>query len=229
MSEESTENNWVIIDSFFRDNKKALVAHQLDSFNDFVQTKIPNIIKSFNPIITYKEDISGGSDVKKFLHEIYVYVGGENANKIYIHKPIIEENNTTKLLFPNTARLRNYDYSSHISVDVHIKYVTNEPSGTKTETKIFEKVNIGKIPIMLGSKYCALYDANPDYLSAVGECRHDNGGYFIVNGAEKIVMTMEKMVDNKVLVFTKKDPSYDEGIIYSAQINSRRQDSLIED
>ena len=66
-----SENNWVIIDSFFRDNEKFLVSHQLDSFNDFIQYKIPNIIKSFNPIITYKEDISENSNTKKFLHEIY--------------------------------------------------------------------------------------------------------------------------------------------------------------
>lgn len=217
-NKSENEKEWVIIDSYFRDNKNALVSHHLDSFNDFIQNKIPNIIKSFNPIITYKEDISGGSDVKKFLHEIYVYVGGENADKIYIHKPVIEENNTTKLLFPNTARLRNYDYSSHISVDVHIKYVTNEASGTKTETKVFEKVNIGKLPIMLGSKYCALYDANPDYLSAIGECRYDNGGYFIVNGKEKVVIAQESICNNRIFIVKNKE---DDSYIYTAKVKSK--------
>jgi len=37
-------------------------------------------------------------------------------------------------------------------------------------------------------------------------------------------MSIEKMVDNKILVFTKKDPSFENGLIYSAQINSRRND-----
>jgi len=210
-----SENNWVIIDSFFRDNEKFLVSHQLDSFNDFIQYKIPNIIKSFNPIITYKEDISENSTTKKFLHEIYVYIGGENGDKIYINKPIIDEN---KLLFPNTARLRNYDYSSYISVDVHIKYVTNEPSGVKTETKVFEKITIGKIPIMLGSKYCALYNANPDYLTSIGECRYDNGGYFIINGKEKVVIAQESICNNRIFITKNKE---DESYTYTAKVKSK--------
>jgi DNA-directed RNA polymerase II subunit RPB2 len=45
-----------------------------------------------------------------------------------------------------------------------------------------------------------------------------------VGGQEKVVMSMEKMVDNKILVFSKKDPSYENGLIYTAQINSRRND-----
>ena len=73
---------------------------------------------------------------------------------------------------------------------------------------------------MVKSKYCSTH-IKQDLKS---ECRFDPGGYFIVNGAEKIVMSMEKMVDNKILVFSKKESTYDNGLIYIAQINSRRND-----
>ena len=73
---------------------------------------------------------------------------------------------------------------------------------------------------MVKSKYCST-NIKQDLK---GECRYDPGGYFIVGGAEKVVMSMEKMVDNKILIFSKKDTSVDGGLIYTAQINSRRND-----
>ena len=73
---------------------------------------------------------------------------------------------------------------------------------------------------MIKSKYCTT-SIKKDLL---GECKYDPGGYFIVNGQEKAVMSIEKMVDNKVLVFTKNDPTYEGGKIYTAHINSRVDD-----
>jgi len=79
---------------------------------------------------------------------------------------------------------------------------------------------VANIPIMVKSKYCSTHIKK----DSKNECKYDPGGYFIVNGAEKIVMSMEIMASNKVLVFTKKDPSFEGGLIYSAQINSRKNE-----
>ena len=73
---------------------------------------------------------------------------------------------------------------------------------------------------MIKSKYCTTTIKKDLHK----ECKYDPGGYFIVNGAEKVVLSMEKIVDNKVLIFTKKDASYEDGLIYIAQINSKKND-----
>ena len=83
-----------------------------------------------------------------------------------------------------------------------------------------KNIAIGNIPIMVKSKYCTTSIKN----DLLGECKYDPGGYFIVNGQEKVVMTIEKMVDNKVLVFTKNDPTFEGGKIYTSHINSRKDD-----
>ena len=56
------------------------------------------------------------------------------------------------------------------------------------------------------------------------ECRYDLGGHFIVNGNEKVIMSVEKMVDNKILVFTKKDTTFENNIMYMCQVNSKNED-----
>ena len=73
---------------------------------------------------------------------------------------------------------------------------------------------------MIKSKYCSTNIKKELH----GECKYDPGGYFIVNGAEKVIMSIEKPVDNKVVIYGKKELSYIGGILYTAQINSRKQD-----
>ena len=66
---------------------------------------------------------------------------------------------------------------------------------------------------MIRSKYCSL-QINQDYNKK--DCEYDPGGYFIVNGSEKFVLSMEKMVENKPLVFIKKDAGF---VNYKVKIN----------
>ena len=37
------KETWNVIESYFRDNKEFMVQHHIDSFNDFIQVKIPNL------------------------------------------------------------------------------------------------------------------------------------------------------------------------------------------
>jgi DNA-directed RNA polymerase II subunit RPB2 len=66
---------------------------------------------------------------------------------------------------------------------------------------------IGKLPIMLKSKYCILKDLDPDDLYAWNECPYDSGGYFIINGSEKVLIAQERSAANIVQVFRKPPPS----------------------
>jgi DNA-directed RNA polymerase beta subunit len=53
---------------------------------------------------------------------------------------------------------------------------------------------------MLKSKYCHLHGASKDELIEHGEDPDDLGGYFIVNGTEKVLIGVEDLAANKLLV-----------------------------
>lgn len=60
---------------------------------------------------------------------------------------------------------------------------------------------------MLRSSYCSLYNLSEKDLTELGECPYDQGGYFIVNGSEKVLIAQEKMSTNHVYVFKKRQPN----------------------
>ena len=80
----------------------------------------------------------------------------------------------------------------------------------------FEKVNLGSIPIMVHSKLCILRNLDITKLSEFGECPYDQGGYFIINGKEKVILSQEKKVNN-ILYINK---SSENNVIIQAIIKS---------
>lgn len=68
-----------------------------------------------------------------------------------------------------------------------------------------DKVLIGKVPVMVRSKFCHLSRmSKQEIVKDARECRYDQGGYFIVNGNEKVLVAQERMASNIVLVFKLK-------------------------
>ncbi|KAK3067172.1 DNA-dependent RNA polymerase II, partial [Teratosphaeriaceae sp. CCFEE 6253] len=67
-----------------------------------------------------------------------------------------------------------------------------------------ERVFIGKLPVMLKSKICTLRNRTEQELYAYQECPFDQGGYFIINGSEKVLIAQERSAANIVQVFKKK-------------------------
>jgi DNA-directed RNA polymerase II subunit RPB2 len=65
-------------------------------------------------------------------------------------------------------------------------------------------VFIGRVPIMVRSSYCSLKDKTELERIQFKECSFDQGGYFIINGGEKVLVAQEKMANNFVYVFEKK-------------------------
>jgi len=187
---------WNVIDNYFKDRKN-LVRHHIDSFNNFIKNEIPNIIEEINPIIS---EFDYDPESEKFLSEYYVKFG-----KIYVSKPVINEGDgTIKQMYPNDARLRNLTYASNIYIDIHHglkKYNPNDENYEDIEFPMISKKNFGKIPIMLQSDFCVLSDQTSKTRAEMGECEFDEGGYFIVNGSEKVIVCQENMCYNKVLIF----------------------------
>ena len=122
-----------------------------------------------------------------------------------LRKPTIFENNGAVLpMMPNDARMRNLTYASPLFVDVRVKTTfINHTDGDKRETqvRIFPNVHLGKIPVMIGSKFCHLNDQKHIHPLAIGECAEDYGGYFIIQGGERVIISQERMSENRPFVF----------------------------
>ena len=139
--------------------------------------------------------------------------------QIYLSKPTHwEKDGTPQPMMPNEARLRNLTYSAPLYVDIR-KTVTRE--GDDPVEELYAKSFIGKIPIMLRSTYCLLNNLSDRDLTELNECPLDPGGYFIINGSEKVLIAQEKMATNSVYVFKKKDSKY----AYTAEIRSYIENS----
>ena len=122
-----------------------------------------------------------------------------------------------KQMYPNEARLRNMTYASHIFCNIEVDFFkAGEQEDEKFASKRFENVPIGKIPIMLHSKACLLEGMPFDIKRQMGECPYDQGGYFIIDGAEKVIVSHERKAENKLYIVEKKDDS----VSFSAQIKS---------
>ena len=212
------DNNdlWNVIYSYFKDSDKNrnyyLVNHHLDSYNDFILNKIPRTLKESSPQTIF---LGRDSETKKYKYEIELYYGGVNSDKVYLSKPIIHnKDNTKKQMFPNEARLKNLNYSSHIFCDLDV--IIKVDGEQEEETITFQKISLGTIPIMLHSKICALYNHTSETLKNMGECPYEQGGYFIIDGKEKIIVSHERKAENKLYVQELNDDYYS----YSVNIKS---------
>lgn len=104
---------------------------------------------------------------------------------------------SARLMFPNDARLRDATYGSHIYVNVHVLFKVD---GIEIGEKKFSKHRIGILPIMLHSEACVLNGQSPTTLKEMGECPYDQGGYFIIDGKEKVIVARERQVINRLFI-----------------------------
>lgn len=104
---------------------------------------------------------------------------------------IIESNGDICKLNPKESRIRNITYMGNLYSDIHLNI--------KNKKDVLYKVHIGSIPIMVGSKLCN---------QTISSCPYDPGGYFIVTGSEKVIISQEKMVNNEFFIFDKKNAKY---------------------
>uniref|UniRef100_A0A672U329 DNA-directed RNA polymerase subunit beta n=1 Tax=Strigops habroptila TaxID=2489341 RepID=A0A672U329_STRHB len=146
--------------------------------------------------------------------------------QIYLSKPTHwERDGAPSPMMPNEARLRNLTYSAPLYVDITKTVIKEGEDQLQTQ---HQKTFIGKIPIMLRSTYCLLNGLTDRDLCELNECPLDPGGYFIINGSEKVLIAQEKMATNTVYVFAKKDSKYAyTGECRSCLENSSRPTSTI--
>lgn len=210
--------SWKLIDKYFKDNPQNLVAHHLESYNDFFDSGINNIFRENNPIRYIERE---QKDVAN-RNECLLYLGGKDGSKIYFGKPIIYDDNYSHYMYPNDARLRNMTYGITIHYDLDVEYIYYLNDERKEVTKTLEQIYLGRFPIMLQSKLCILKSLSRDVRFNMGECKNDYGGYFIIDGKEKSIICQEKFADNMLYIRANKaDDTYS----YSAEIRSVSEDA----
>jgi len=202
-----------LIDLFF-DERFQIYTYHYDSYNQFINEIIFKELED-NPNLIYE-------NVTK--EKIYKY--RLRYSNIQLKPPVDESSNDDNILFPEDARIKFLTYSSRLLVDVkQIQEIIDLETNEKIEKVIFEDkaVTIAKIPIMFRSNYCSTILKKDRQTT---ECSFDPGCYFIIKGSEKIIMSQERIIENKILVFSKKDPNFEDGITYSCQVNSKKVEDL---
>ena len=186
-----------LVDAFYRD--RSIVNHQIESYDDFLERRLQNIIDS--TMIGQEDEMERGF--------IYPEIEGYKIKfgKIKVGSPEVREaDGTRRPLQPMEARLRNLTYESPLTLEfIPVKdEVEYEP----------EEVKIGDLPVMLKSKACNLskyiIEKKKDHklteeeyykeLQKMQEDPLDPGGYFISNGTERVLITVEDLAPNRVLV-----------------------------
>ncbi|MCM1986493.1 DNA-directed RNA polymerase subunit B'' [Methanococcoides seepicolus] len=183
----------VLSEAYFTKDK--IVQHHIDSYDKFVKHGLQKIINEQGIIETDLEDI-------------YVKLG-----KIRVEHPVVKEaDGAIEKLYPNEARLRNLSYSAPLFLEMSV--VQNGEEGEPREAKV------GQLPVMIKSEICNLVGISDAEMIQHGEDPLDPGGYFIVNGTERVVMTLEDLAPNKIL--TELGERYGDSIEVSKVFSQRR-------
>lgn len=168
----TAEDKWNLLPAFLK--VKGLVKQHLDSFNYFVDDDLKKIIKA-------NEVILSDVDPEFYLKYVDIRIGKKSSSSARDY-----------LTPPHECRLRDMTYSAPIYVDIEY---------TRGRNIIMHKdVEIGRMPIMLRSNKCILYDADEKAMAKLNECPLDPGGYFIVNGTEKVILVQEQLSKNRIIV-----------------------------
>ena len=223
---------WKVIQRLFDDDPQMMVRHHIDSYNDFFGKGIFKIFRERNPIILQKEQ---DPDTQEFNLRCELYLGGKNGDKVYFGKPIIYDDDREHYMFPNEARLRNMTYGTTIHYDVDVVFkiaVSDESASTsggsgsgrriEVTTATLERILLGRFPIMIQSNLCILHGLEPKARFYMGECKNDYGGYFIIDGKEKTIISQEKFADNMLYI---RENNEDNIYTHAADIRTVSEDA----
>ncbi len=167
-----------LIKKFFEEN--SFVKSNIESFNFFVDKELNTVLEENKEI----EPTIIPPNVESFKIRL---------DKIWVTKPeITEADGSKRNIFPAEARLRKLSYAAPIFIEVsaHVNEVQRESFTSQ----------IGSLPIMLHSTYCHLNKLSRQELIEKGEDPNEPGGYFIINGTERVLVNIEDLGANRFLV-----------------------------
>ncbi len=166
---------WPIINDILR--REGVARQHLNSYNEFIERGLQSIIDEVNEI-----------EIETAEYPYKIKLG-----KIKMQQPrIMELDGSITHVAPVEARLRNLTYASPIMLECSIV-----EEGKTLESRF---IHIGDMPVMVKSNACMLHNYSESKLVDVGEDPKDPGGYFIINGSERVIVGLEDLSYNKIIV-----------------------------
>ncbi len=176
----SVDDRWLIMKKFFEE--KGLVRQHLDSYNRFVNELLNEILEENREIPIAN---IGKAELEKFEDGRYFKAG----------KPVVRViEGYDKEITPMESRLRNLTYAAPIEIKISIK----DPYGNIIQQPTV--IKLMDLPVMLKSDLDPLSRMTTRELVEIGEDPKDPGGYFIINGSEKVLIAQEDLASNNILV-----------------------------
>ncbi|KAJ5887576.1 DNA-directed RNA polymerase III subunit RPC2 [Penicillium taxi] len=182
----TAKDKWNLLPAFLK--VKGLVKQHIDSYNYFIEVQLKKIVESSGII---RSEI----DANFYIKFTNIYIGSPRRTDEQQDGTIDYVSDVT----PQECRLRDTTYAAPILVD--FEYLRGR------QRVMRRGVTIGRMPVMLRSSKCVLANKTPAQMTVLNECPLDPGGYFIVNGTERVILVQEQLSKNRIIVETdtKKD------------------------
>jgi DNA-directed RNA polymerase subunit B len=183
---------WPIINDVLR--KEGVARQHLNSYNEFMEKGLQSII----------------DEVAEIEIETSEYPYKIKLGKIKLQQPrIMELDGSITHVAPMEARLRNLTYASPIMLECSIV----------EDGKILESrfIHIGDMPVMVKSNACILHNMPEHKLVELAEDPRDPGGYFVINGSERVIVGLEDLSYNKIIVDVEETTGT---LLYKAKVYS---------
>jgi len=178
------DDAFLIQKAFFEE--KGLVRQHLDSYNEFVEQGLQEVIDEISEI---EIEVPEGPYRIKFGK---IFIVRETENGVIYGPYITEVDGTRHEIYPLETAIRSLTYAMPLSLEM------TQVIGDKELDK--ELVYIGDLPTMLKSKYCLLSGLSDEELIRQGEDPLDPGGYLLINGSERVIVALEDLAPNRILV-----------------------------
>ena len=176
---DSANKRWPIIQDIL--SREGVAKQHLNSFDEFLKKGLQDII-----------DEIGHIDIENAEYPYKIQLG-----RIQFKQPrMMELDGSVTHITPAEARLRNVSYVAPLMMEASVI-----EDGKTLESRF---LHIGDIPVMVKSDGCILRSFTHQKLIDHAEDPEDPGGYFIINGSERVIVGLEDLSYNKIIVDAEK-------------------------
>ena len=176
---DSVNKHWAIIQDIL--SREGIARQHLTSFDEFLTKGLQEIINEIDHI-----------DIENAEYPYRIKLG-----RIQFKQPrMMELDGSVTHITPAEARLRNVSYVAPLMMEASVI-----EDGKTLESRF---LHIGDIPVMVKSDGCILRSFTDQKLIDHAEDPEDPGGYFIINGSERVIVGLEDLSYNKIIVDADK-------------------------
>lgn len=198
---------WPVVEAMFNDPRHALGAQQTESFDNFIERRIPLILEAIGSFTVYGAD--SNTKVKLTV-----------TNPRLLSPRYKDYHGKSRKLWPSMALSHNHSYLGNLIVDIYYTSIKGEVNAYKDQV-------ISSIPIMVGSRWCTTRGKSKEKLLKHNEPLDNPGGYFIVKpkaedsvAQEKVIFVYERAAHDKITVLARKSTNTKVGLNYHAEVKS---------